>query len=65
MRRTDPGLFWWIAMHLAATVLTTLIFYGAARFRHALEPFLMMALAMAIVPPAPATTGDVARESLV
>lgn len=65
MRRMDPGLFWWIAMHLAATVLTTLIFYGAARFRHALEPFLMMALAMAIVPPAPATTGDLARESLV
>lgn len=44
LRRLDPALFAWIILNLAAVLLCTLVFYGAARFRHAVEPFLMMAV---------------------
>lgn len=43
LRRLDPALFAWIVLNLSAVLLCALVFYGAARFRHAVEPFLMMA----------------------
>lgn len=49
MRRIDPQLGWWIGFQIAALVTCTLLFYGAARFRHSMEPFLMMAAAIGFV----------------
>ena len=49
MRRVDPQLSWWILLQLAALVTCTLLFYGAARFRHTMEPFFMMAAAVGFV----------------
>lgn len=46
LRRLDPALFAWILLNLAAVLLGTVVFYGAARFRHAVEPFLMMAVGL-------------------
>lgn len=48
LRRLDPALCWWIGALIWSTLLCTLIFYGAARFRHVLEPFLMMAWAAGV-----------------
>ncbi len=48
LKRRDPALFWWFMLHVAAALLCTLIFYGAARFRHAIEPLLMMAAAVGV-----------------
>lgn len=45
LRWLDPALCWWISALFCSTLLSTLIFYGASRFRHVLEPFLMMAWA--------------------
>lgn len=49
LARRDPTLFRLLALQMAATVLCTLVFYGAIRFRHALEPQLMMLAAMGVV----------------
>ena len=49
MRRVDPHLGWWIGLQAVALVSCTLLFYGAARFRHSMEPFLMMAAAVGFV----------------
>lgn len=49
LARRDPSLLRLIALQIAATVLCTLVFYGAIRFRHALEPQLMMLAAMGMV----------------
>jgi len=38
----DPVLGWVLGLQFAATVLCVLAFYGAVRFRHAVEPLLMM-----------------------
>jgi 4-amino-4-deoxy-L-arabinose transferase-like glycosyltransferase len=45
LRHLDPWLCWWIGVLLGGLLLCTVIFYGAARFRHVLDPFLMMAWA--------------------
>jgi hypothetical protein len=48
LRRRDPALHHLIALQLAATVLCVLVFYGAVRFRHAMEPLLMMVAAVGL-----------------
>jgi 4-amino-4-deoxy-L-arabinose transferase-like glycosyltransferase len=48
LSRRAPVLWRVIALQLAATVLCTLVFYGAARFRHAVEPLLMMVAAAGV-----------------
>ena len=44
-----PTLFRVIGLQLAATVLCTLVFYGAVRFRHAVEPLLMITAAVGVM----------------
>jgi hypothetical protein len=45
LSRRDPVLWRLILLQAGGAVLSVLIFYGAARFRHALEPLLMMVAA--------------------
>lgn len=47
--RRDPALAVQILCHAGGVVLGTLLFYGAARFRHAIEPLLMASAAVGLV----------------
>jgi len=49
LRRRDPVLYAFLAFHLGGLVLSTLLFYGAARFRHAVEPLLMVSAAVGVM----------------
>lgn len=49
LRRRDPVLFTFVACHLGGVLLSTELFYGAARFRHAVEPLLMVSAAVGVV----------------
>jgi len=49
LRSLAPALFAVILAQFAAVLICSLIFYGAARFRHSLEPFFMIAVAAALV----------------
>lgn len=49
LKQRDPALFAWFLLHIGAVVLSSIIFYGAARFRHSIEPFLMMSAAIGLL----------------
>jgi hypothetical protein len=49
LRRRDPVLFTLVACHLGGLLLSTELFYGAARFRHAVEPLLMASAAIGLI----------------
>lgn len=49
LRRRDPVLFTFVACHLGGVLLSTELFYGAARFRHAVEPLLMLSAAVGLM----------------
>ncbi|HUQ70130.1 MAG TPA: glycosyltransferase family 39 protein [Planctomycetaceae bacterium] len=49
LRRRDSVLFAFLAFHLGGLVLSTLLFYGAARFRHAVEPLMMVSAAVGVM----------------
>jgi 4-amino-4-deoxy-L-arabinose transferase-like glycosyltransferase len=64
LARRDPTLFRLIALQFAATVLCTLMFYGAVRFRHAIEPLLMMAGAAGVAAACTRRASSDERESV-
>jgi 4-amino-4-deoxy-L-arabinose transferase-like glycosyltransferase len=47
--RRDAVLFAFVVCHFAGLLLATELFYGAARFRHAVEPLLMACAAVGLI----------------